>query len=53
MARVNRALRDIPGVAKIEVRLRDKTVVVDHEPSAATAVLVEAQREAAYPASEA
>lgn len=51
IAHVNRALRDVEGVGAIEVRLREGTAVVKHEPSTPVEQLVEALREAGYESS--
>lgn len=48
VAHVNRALRDLDGVAAVDVRLREGTVTVKHEPAAPVDALVEALREAGY-----
>jgi copper chaperone len=46
---VNAALADIEGVAKVEVRLRDGKVLVQHDPAVANVnTLIEALREAGY-----
>jgi copper chaperone len=46
---VNRALRELEGVAAIDVRLRDGTVAVKHERPVET--LIDALREAGYESS--
>jgi copper chaperone len=46
---IDNALREIDGVSKVDVRLREGQVVVTHE-GAATETLVEAVREAGYDA---
>jgi copper chaperone len=46
---VNAALTAIDGVTKVDVRLRDGKVVVEHDPSVASvSTLVEALRDAGY-----
>jgi copper chaperone len=46
---INAALADIEGVAKVEVRLRDGKVLVQHDPAVADVnALLEALREAGY-----
>lgn len=46
---VNAALADIEGVAKVEVRLRDGKVLVQHDSAVANVnTLIEALREAGY-----
>ncbi len=46
---VNAALADLDGVEKVEVRLRDGKVLVQHDPSVANVTtLIEALREAGY-----
>ncbi len=42
VAHVQRALRDVEGVSDVDVRLRERTVVVKHETSVTAAELVEA-----------
>ncbi len=50
-AHVNRALRDLDGIASVDVRLREGTVIVRHETSAPVDALVDALREAGYESS--
>ncbi len=46
---IDSALRDIQGVDKVDVKLREGTVLVKHDPSAAPAnTLIEALRDAGY-----
>ncbi|WP_437674806.1 heavy-metal-associated domain-containing protein [Sorangium sp. So ce131] len=46
---INSALRELDGVDKVDVRLREGTVVVRHDPeSAPAAALAEAVRRAGY-----
>jgi copper chaperone len=46
---IDSALRELGGVAKVDVRLREGTVVVQHDPaSAPVTALVEAVRGAGY-----
>ncbi|APR78702.1 Hypothetical protein A7982_04049 [Minicystis rosea] len=46
---IDKALRDVEGVSKVEVRLRAGKVMVQHDPSTASIdALVEALREAGY-----
>ncbi len=46
---IDAALRELDGVAKIDVRLREGTVVVQHDPASASVdALVEAVRGAGY-----
>lgn len=46
---VNDALCDLDGVAKVEVKLRDGTVIVQHDPAQApVSSLIDALREAGY-----
>lgn len=46
---IDGALRGIAGVEKVDVKLREGTVLVTHDPSSApTNVLVEALRDAGY-----
>jgi copper chaperone len=46
---VNAALADLDGVTKVEVRLRDGKVLIQHDPTAATVQsLIEALAEAGY-----
>jgi copper chaperone CopZ len=47
---IDRALRSVDGVRGIEVRLKDRRVVVTHDGSAPVDELVEAVREAGYEA---
>lgn len=51
---VDRALRDVEGVSRVEVRLREGKVSVEHDPRAASVdSLIEALREAGYASSRA
>jgi copper chaperone len=46
---VNAALAELDGVTKVEVRLRDGTVLIQHDPTAAPVKsLIEALSEAGY-----
>ncbi len=47
---VDKALRTIEGVAAVEVRLKEGRVLVRHDEDAPLPRLVEALREAGYPA---
>ena len=50
---VNAALRDLEGVAKVEVRLRDGRVLVQHHPAVAdVGTLIEVLNEAGYQSTE-
>lgn len=50
---VNAALHDLEGVAKVEVRLRDGRVLVQHDPAVAdVGALIEVLNEAGYPSTE-
>jgi copper chaperone len=52
VSHIHRALRDLKGVDKVDVRLRDGRVLVQHDPSAAPIdSLIEALREAGYESS--
>ncbi|HZF55822.1 MAG TPA: heavy metal-associated domain-containing protein [Polyangiaceae bacterium] len=49
---INEALDELPGVSKVEVRLDDGKVLVQHDPGAAPADrLIEALRDAGYESS--
>lgn len=49
---IDRALRDREGVSKVEVRLREGKVLVEHDPDTApSGSLIEALREAGYASS--
>jgi copper chaperone len=49
---INEALQGVGGVAKVEVRMQDGRVFVQHDPSAAPVEsLIEALREAGYDSS--
>ncbi len=51
---INHALLDLSGVSKVEVRMREGRVLVQHDPSAAPIdSLIEALREAGYESSAA
>ena len=45
---VNEALGRVQGVQKVDVRLRDGQVLVQHDPTVATTALVEALVDAGY-----
>lgn len=46
---VNAALAEVDGVAKVEVRLRDGKVLIQHDPEVVNvSTLIEALREAGY-----
>ena len=45
---VNQALVDVDGVSKVDVKLREGVVVVQHDSQAAVDRLVDALREAGY-----
>lgn len=48
---VDRALRELSGVSKVEVRLRDGKVLVEHEPASVdAAALIEGVKSAGYEA---
>jgi copper chaperone len=48
---IDEALRDLDGVTKVEVRLHDGRVAVDHEPGTpATSALITALQDAGYEA---
>lgn len=49
VAHVTRALRDVEGVERVEIRLRERRVEVEH--SAEVGALIEALAEAGYQAS--
>ncbi|MFZ5894707.1 MAG: heavy-metal-associated domain-containing protein [Myxococcota bacterium] len=50
---VTAALTELEGVAKVDVKLRDGIVIVQHDPARSSiAQLVEALGEAGYPSSE-
>lgn len=52
VSHINHALRDVEGVSKVEVRLREGKVLVQHDASAApVGSLIEALREAGYESS--
>lgn len=53
VSHIDRALRDVEGVSKVEVRLREGKVKVEHDPTAAPVdSLITALREAGYESSQ-
>lgn len=45
---VTAALAGVPGILKVEVRLRDGVVEIQHEPGATAAKMIAALRDAGY-----